>query len=1782
MLVKNNFNLYFSSFIYKNRFLILFVSFSSFVRGSLIALSTSNFASDITWACTSSRTDINNKGWFTVVLEYIEAPESSFMQSLVTLLGAKNSITLLDSLTLYRAHGPILTSIGQMKSVAFPEELVYAQTTDQIQLPLRPRNVSFEDGIQFGEKLDDSQMAAMQVLSQNRLAIVQGPPGTGKTFIGVGFANLLLKNIQHKLSSQTPILVLTHKNHALDEFSKAIIDKIGPSSSKGAFIRLGSGSKEESMASYQLKSQLEKSTDFEHQLTKEIESTQAKISSTFISFQNLMQKPISVDVILRFFDNLQLLNLIRNKLDAKLPSLHLKGYDSKNSVVNTLFEHLVNGKYYTSIDLIRALTIEALDGWLSSDQTTRFEIEKIKKSDYSIRELKREDKVEFVKLESRYKKEDNFETDNKNIDDRLEERITKMGEIGLGQQEFLKIDAKLVHHGIDPYKFETSEPVCLEYLGYLTHCLAANSNLAEFRSCLDPWNISELDRLKLVQTLVFKQRETLTSQMESHYKKLDGLMRQMNKLRSMREATALKKAKVVAMTTTGAAMRKDLLELVKPEVIIIEEAAEINEAQIIAFLGEHVKHLVLIGDHKQLRPQINCFKLERDFNFDLSMMERLINNQIPYATLAAQNRMRPDISKYLLDIYPELTDSHRVHRNLPVSCLSQNMFFWDHDFEEIGGRSYSNPEEAQAAIDLAIFMTQNGYQQNQITILSAYQGQARVLKTLLEKDSRLFTKEIFISTIDMFQGDENDIIIVSLVRNNQNGVTGFLGTLNRRCVAQSRGRSGMIFIGSQKTLRSNAASKKVWIPFLKQLKNDGCFGKELPLRCHKHPKVSHGVKVGDKFSEKFICNEPCGFQNKCGIPEHKCALPCQSSHAHLICSELVKAFYACGIHTGVKKCHEKVCPKPCNFYYHTNGDDFDSEPHPCRKLCGEQHKHEECLEWLKLECPTKQHLISKQCFARNLPKLCTQTVKYVDPACGHNGSKLCHEDIESKKCRENCEKFLTPCGHRCLVKCQPNHSHNNNETKCKTTVRYICPFCKREGIKLCYQKDSEVECKHEVKYDFSCGQHSMTTECYRRGQNIAMKCMMKCSLKLSCGDPCEQICGSEHSHDGSSCQATKNFVHKPCGTELERKCFQKEIDITCTAKCGYKLNCGHSCHLNCAPNHSHDFVICLTKIEEPCLNPRCKKLLLRKCQQPITDVICKEKVKVVRDLCLHSTQVECHLSSDQDSFPPCTEKCIENLKQCGHECSKICGTKHDHRSSKDCKEIVKIAHEPCGSTLRVKCKDSKDDQICDTCDQAPVKLDETRKADIKAEPAKLREKIELQATQNPPKTSKMPENGKQKVKTTNAASKLVNISEQNTKKNCEKCSESWTSGKCEKPCKIILPCGHKCDKKCFEVCKQETCGTCCDKTRKNRKKKRDISASKNKRDSRTTSEKSRKVDEILLEIENLPDNRMQRPAVYQIDPDTFDERYEDVEATQMYQKMRKIAQDYMEISDSLVPRVETVATVQNIAGWKFFLEKQLKLNNPNDRKTMGFFSKESSANPKKFCKIGFHEAIQETSNNSVTFSETQSFSDMPLSSGSKISILICEVLADDLANHLGQCSVSDPYKIFVSGYVTFSLEPLDDLLDSLYDELNTLPIDPRKEFFFTDSQQQIYETVLWSVRNSPNMKLIDFGIEKMYANFNSGALEKFDIKLGKIGGNKSELLFYAGKLEHLEAQCGNGIDTIGVFNMELDSKQFTQAVPLSESGIMPKMLLLCRTAGRVAVKGDTTRVALPLILIVTD
>ena len=280
--------------------------------------------------------------------------------------------------------------------------------------------------------------------------------------------------------------------------------------------------------------------------------------------------------------------------------------------------------------------------------------------------------------------------------------------------------------------------------------------------------------------------------------------------------------KLVGMTITGASIHYKLVQNLRPAIVIVEEAGEVLEPDLLAALTPGLQHLILIGDHKQLRPQVDTYKLRTKFKFDLSLMERLINNNFPYKTLRTQNRMRPEFSKLLLDIYPGLEDNlSRVNLNQPLSCISKSMYFWSHKIPEKSARSYTNQEEVLRVTQLAKFLLMNKVQPSEISILAAYQGQATIIRKELKKlsnaDPVLFQgngKDNFISTntIDMFQGDENKYIIVSLVRSNDKGQIGFLKELNRRCVAQSRAKCGMYIVGNLETLSFHPMP---WAPLIK-------------------------------------------------------------------------------------------------------------------------------------------------------------------------------------------------------------------------------------------------------------------------------------------------------------------------------------------------------------------------------------------------------------------------------------------------------------------------------------------------------------------------------------------------------------------------------------------------------------------------------------------------------------------------------------------------------------------------------------------------------------------------------------------------------------------------------------------------------------------------------------------------------------------------------------------------------------------------------------------------------
>ena len=258
------------------------------------------------------------------------------------------------------------------------------------------------------------------------------------------------------------------------------------------------------------------------------------------------------------------------------------------------------------------------------------------------------------------------------------------------------------------------------------------------------------------------------------------------------------------MTTTGSSRYHRILKDIGPRIVIVEEAAEVFEAHIVASLSKDTEHLILIGDHVQLRPNPTVYKLATKYKLDVSLFERLINNNIKKVMLTCQHRMRPQISQLMTHFYDMPIVDH-VSVSDPVKYasiigLKKNLFFLSHSKPENGqldSQSKMNMFEVNYIAKLCSYLVKQGYEQAHITVLSMYLGQMMQVRCLL-KQFKL--TNIKVSTVDNYQGEENEIIILSLVRSNSEKRIGFLSIPNRVCVALSRAKRALYCVGNMEVL----------------------------------------------------------------------------------------------------------------------------------------------------------------------------------------------------------------------------------------------------------------------------------------------------------------------------------------------------------------------------------------------------------------------------------------------------------------------------------------------------------------------------------------------------------------------------------------------------------------------------------------------------------------------------------------------------------------------------------------------------------------------------------------------------------------------------------------------------------------------------------------------------------------------------------------------------------------------------------------------------------------------
>jgi hypothetical protein len=421
---------------------------------------------------------------------------------------------------------------------------------------------------------------------------------------------------------------------------------------------------------------------------------------------------------------------------------------------------------------------------------------------------------------------------------------------------------------------------------------------------------------------------------------------------SQHESKVIQKKRIIACTTTAAAKYSKLLQSAAPGIVLVEEAGEILESHILTAMSAETKQLIQIGDHQQLRPKVNNYNLtvEKGDGYDLncSLFERLIKANYPHSTLSTQHRMCPEISNLVRHLtYPNLVDAPSTTTREPLRGLLHRVVFVAHEKPELSslfadkrdhGASKQNKYEVQMVKKIVKYMAQQGYGTSSQAVLTSYLGQLQLLRQELAKDNndpvlndidsfdlikagimpaasaKQMKRPLKLSTIDNYQGDEADIVIVSLTRSNPDGDIGFMRSPERLNVLLSRARKALIIIGNPATFKASRKGGELWSSLLTLLAESGSLHDGLPVRCTRHPDREMLLASPEEFDQKCPdggCSAPCGQMLKCGV--HECPRKCHrlDDHSKTPCSERIHKKCPQG-HKLIWKCSDGH-PSSCHF-----------------------------------------------------------------------------------------------------------------------------------------------------------------------------------------------------------------------------------------------------------------------------------------------------------------------------------------------------------------------------------------------------------------------------------------------------------------------------------------------------------------------------------------------------------------------------------------------------------------------------------------------------------------------------------------------------------------------------------------------------------------------------------------------------------------------------------------------------------------------------------------------------
>lgn len=364
---------------------------------------------------------------------------------------------------------------------------------------------------------------------------------------------------------------------------------------------------------------------------------------------------------------------------------------------------------------------------------------------------------------------------------------------------------------------------------------------------------TDYPQLWAIRKAIRELRKNRKKGSENYHQKMDRLKSRAAEIELRINAELFGEARVIACTLVGSAHH--LLEGMKFGTLFIDEAAQALEAACWIPM-KRASRVILAGDHCQLPPTVKSIAALRA-GLGKTLMERIAENKPEVVTLLKiQYRMNDEIMRFSSDWFyggkvesaPQIKYRSVLDYDHPitwidtsneenqitiegedapedsastassVSAANQNS---DLNFkEQFVGESFGRINKAEAELTLltlAEYFTKIGKQRVleeriDVGIISPYRAQVQYLKKLIKKYEffKPYRRLISVNTVDGFQGQERDVILISLVRSNDEGQIGFLKDLRRMNVAMTRARMKLIILGNKDTMTKHPFYKKLW------------------------------------------------------------------------------------------------------------------------------------------------------------------------------------------------------------------------------------------------------------------------------------------------------------------------------------------------------------------------------------------------------------------------------------------------------------------------------------------------------------------------------------------------------------------------------------------------------------------------------------------------------------------------------------------------------------------------------------------------------------------------------------------------------------------------------------------------------------------------------------------------------------------------------------------------------------------------------------------------------------